>query len=188
MARKKRQSKYFAPQANDNIHICDHKGCQKEGLYRAPKNKRLNDYYWFCLEHVREYNANWNYYANMSESEIENQVKYDTVWQRPSWKLGEGGVSYANKIKDPFGVFEDIDSVSGADGKDKVYNYVDDPQEDWAFKTLNLYPPTNGQELRKRYKELAKKYHPDVTGGDKIAEEKFKEVSKAYKLLLDKWS
>jgi hypothetical protein len=188
MARKKRESKYFRPQKDSDAKKCDFPGCDGEGLYRAPKNRNLKEYYWFCLEHVREYNSNWNYYANMSETEIENQIKHDTVWQRPTWKMGDGGSNHFNGgIKDPFGVFEDIESNTGTDGKDRPFNGVDNPEEDWAFKILDLVPPTNNQEIRKKYKELAKKYHPDVTGGDKFAEEKFKDVSKAYKLLMDKW-
>ena len=59
--KKQRSKKYFAPQNEGKEHICDFPGCTKKGEYRAPKDKTLKDYYWFCLEHVTEYNANWNY-------------------------------------------------------------------------------------------------------------------------------
>src|SRR5512146_3528765 len=70
--------------------LCDHPGCDGCGDFRAPRSRlELDRYYWFCLEHVRAYNRAWNYYAGMSEGEIEAEIRRDTVWQRPSWKLGE---------------------------------------------------------------------------------------------------
>jgi len=50
----------------------------------------LNDYYWFCLEHVRAYNAGWDFYKGMSPAEVEAQLRADTSWQRPTWPLGRG--------------------------------------------------------------------------------------------------
>ncbi len=72
------------------MRLCDHPGCECGGDFRAPRSRlELDRYYWFCLEHVRAYNLAWNYYAGMSEPEIEAEIRRDTVWQRPSWKLGE---------------------------------------------------------------------------------------------------
>ena len=67
----KRQRKYFAPQNEGTERKCDHPGCEKAGEYRAPKDRKLKDYYWFCLEHVQEYNAQWNYYAGEIPEEDE---------------------------------------------------------------------------------------------------------------------
>jgi hypothetical protein len=62
------------------------------GEFRAPKSRRhLKEYWWFCLEHVREYNSTWDYYKGMSPGEIEAQLRADTSWQRPSWPLGRLG-------------------------------------------------------------------------------------------------
>ena len=67
-------------------------GCAAQGEYRAPKSRQaLNQYWWFCLEHVRAYNATWDYYRGMSPGEIEAQVRADTSWQRPTWPLGQIG-------------------------------------------------------------------------------------------------
>ena len=65
-------------------------GCGAPGEYRAPKSRnQLHDYWWFCLEHVRGYNAAWDYYKGMSPGEIEAQLRADTSWQRPTWPLGQ---------------------------------------------------------------------------------------------------
>ena len=76
MIRKaRRQSKYFAPQNENSKHVCDHPGCNKAGEYRAPKDRNLKEYYWFCLEHVQEYNAKWNYYGGEDFVEEEESLR-----------------------------------------------------------------------------------------------------------------
>src|SRR5580693_10074255 len=97
----------FEAAANAPMRACDHPGCIGVGDFRAPKSRLdLHDYHWFCLEHVRAYNSAWNYYAGMSETEIESEIRYDTVWQRPTWKLGQRHTpSYGARMRDPFGFY-----------------------------------------------------------------------------------
>ena len=53
------------------------------------------------------------------------------------------------------------------------------------YETLGVGRQATDDELKKAYRKLAKKYHPDVKPGDKVAEEKFKELSEAYSVLSD---
>jgi molecular chaperone DnaJ len=53
------------------------------------------------------------------------------------------------------------------------------------YKVLGVTEKASADELKKAYRKLAKKYHPDVTGGDKAKEAKFKEISEAYETLGD---
>lgn len=53
------------------------------------------------------------------------------------------------------------------------------------YKTLGVSENATADELKKAYRKLAKKYHPDVTGGDKAKEARFKEISSAYDVLGD---
>jgi hypothetical protein len=53
------------------IKKCDKPGCGKAGTCRAPKSRDLKEYWFFCTEHAAEYNKNWNYYADMTPDEIE---------------------------------------------------------------------------------------------------------------------
>src|SRR4051812_49541700 len=70
---------------------CDHPGCEAGGDFRAPRSRlELDRYYWFCLEHVRAYNVAWNYYAGMSQREIEAEIRRETGWERAGWEGGGG--------------------------------------------------------------------------------------------------
>src|SRR5262245_26241422 len=57
-------------------------------------------------------------------------------------------------------------------------------REDY-YKTLGIKRTASQDEIRKAYRRLARKHHPDVNPGDKSAEEKFKHISEAYDVLSD---
>ncbi|WP_255448469.1 J domain-containing protein [Telmatospirillum sp. J64-1] len=147
----------------------------------------MNEYYWFCLDHVRAYNANWNYYAGMNAEEIEAQLRHDTTWQRPTWPLGAKTASereriWRARVRDPFNIFEDF--ASGHEKPPPPPPKRPRTAEEDAMAVMDLEPPLTLAGLRLRYRELVKLYHPDVTGGDKAAEERFKQIGQAYNLLL----
>src|ERR1700744_4955652 len=74
------------------LRLCDHPACGQAGGYRAPKSRdKLNDYFFFCLDHVREYNKAWDFFAGLSPEEVEDYTRDATVWERPSWPLGQWG-------------------------------------------------------------------------------------------------
>src|SRR5215211_2587999 len=73
------------------LKACDAPDCLGEGHYRAPKSRHeLYDYYWFCLDHVKEYNKAWDYCRGLSHQEFEHLIRTSTVGDRPTWPLGLG--------------------------------------------------------------------------------------------------
>ena len=71
-----------------NIRKCDNSNCQEKGEFKAPKSRvSLNEYYFFCLKHVKEYNKSWDFYKGLSVNQIESSMREDTIWNRPSWPL-----------------------------------------------------------------------------------------------------
>ena len=170
------------------------------GEYRAPKGReRLNEYFWFCLNHVREYNKAWDYYAGMSEREIEKHLRSDVTWQRPTWPMGfwrtrertmhdEAMRQYGfhdageatNGQRNGFG--SNGHGGNGYGGGHGGTNRMRTPEEE-ALALLDLEPPVDFGQIKARYRELAKMHHPDTNGGDKTAEERLKQINQAYTTL-----
>lgn len=169
---------------------CDQPGCEGHGEFRAPRSRdELNSYYWFCLDHVRAYNAQWDFYKGMSAEEIEAAVRKDTTWQRPTWPLGGlsggRGKMQFDGIHDPFGFFDEdaAEEKRAKEQRARAQRRAASP-EDHAMTVLELTPPLTIEVLKSRYKVLVKRHHPDTNGGDKAAEERFKTINEAYKLLV----
>ncbi len=174
--------------AKGGARPCSWPGCAAEGGYRAPKSRdKLNVYHWFCLDHVRAYNKTWNYYAGMTEAEVEADLRHDTVWQRPSWRWGNQPLDFSDAaLRD--GVF------AHAFGPDAAPDNPAPPfrrragaetEEEKAMIVLGLKAPLSRHILKARYKELAKRYHPDVANGDQESADKFRDINQAYKVLMD---
>ncbi len=195
MTRHKAVFTDWAEHAEPPPRLCDEPGCEAAGTYRAPvAPDRLDEYYWFCLEHVRAYNRAWNYFADMAEDELEAFLRAEAVGHRPTWPLGAlGSVLYegleSDRVRDDLGVL-------GGRRRRRWRQREDDREagerrrrsltpEERAMRIMDLVPPVTLAELKIRYKELVKQYHPDTNGGDKNAEESLKRINQAYKTLYD---
>lgn len=161
--------------------FCEWPGCTGDGEFRAPLSRdRLDQYRWFCLEHVRQYNKSWDYYRGMSQAEIEDDLRRDTVWQRPTWPLGGPRQRPPRwRVHDGFGLFEDEPAQrAGESGRPPV-----EAAHVRALTVFGLEPPVTFERLRSRYLTLVKLHHPDANGGDKAAEERLKSINEAYATL-----
>lgn len=181
MKKTQRTRKYFAPQTEDTQRKCEHEGCNKQGVYRAPKDKRLKEYFWFCLEHVQEYNSRWNYYDDNDDADIKREkakMHFNGMNSKIKYQHGY-------KIKDTFGFFSEYAEEFCEATPDTFFT----AEERQWIKTMELdFNNLTLENLKKQYKKLVKKYHPDVNQGDKNAEEKFKQLTNAYSALLAKLS
>jgi len=87
--------KSHSPEFSDDksgliIHECNMPGCREKALHKAPKDRSLSEYYYFCLEHVQEYNQAWNFFSGMSQADLEKEVERSSLWDRPTWSYKAG--------------------------------------------------------------------------------------------------
>jgi DnaJ-domain-containing protein 1 len=167
---------------------CDWPACRLGGDYRAPKSReRLREFFYFCLEHVRAYNRAWDFFAGMSQAEIESYLREDVTWHRPTWPLGSQHEPVTGwRWQDPYHLFLNGEGLNGAQGASE-WDRRPATQGKTArmLAVLELAPGATRAELKARYKQLAKRHHPDLHGGDKRAEERLKLINEAYTYLLD---
>ena len=170
---------------------CDKNDCNNEGKFKAPKSRvLLNQYYYFCLEHIKEYNKSWDFYKGLSVNQIENSMREDIIWNRPSWPLKGNYHKVMDQINNFFN--EEINDLNPNERENKYFRnkLLDEnltKDENKALSTFNLNLPLTLDKIKKTYKKLVKIFHPDVNGNDKKAEEKFKEINNSYKILLKKF-
>jgi len=172
-----------------DAQMCEWQDCPHEGAHRAPKSRdELNTFRWFCTVHAREYNRSWNYYDGMSDDEVEADVRQDTVWHRPTWRLGsndpanlETAINF-DSINDPFDILKNARS-DGSSSKPSSPSYSPDIIR--ALSVFELTSPGNVDTVKQRYKELVKRYHPDAKGLKSGSDEKIKNVNAAYNILID---
>jgi hypothetical protein len=172
---------------------CDWQGCCNKATHRAPKGRlRENEYWRFCLDHVRDYNHSYNYFAGMSDDAVTKYQKDAVTGHRPTWKMGTGhrpgGADFGPQgAQDPFNVFRELGS-GGANWRPKserldaqkrtVHN-----AERKALHALGLEEGVERSEIKARFKLLVKRHHPDVNGGDRASEDKLREIIQAYNYL-----
>lgn len=184
MYRKTKKSKAFAPDPDAPEQLCDHPECTLPAGYRAPRGRdALRSYYWFCLEHVRAYNAKWDYYKGMTPGQIEAHLRADTSWQRPSWKLGSiGGTAKPDlsfdDLHDPLHILREQTGSRKYHTQEKLNKPPANLQKHLAL--LNLEWPTSLEDVKIRYRLLARRYHPDTNPNDTKLEEYFKSINHAY--------
>ena len=166
---------------------CQHDGCSEPGKYRAPKHPdNLEEFYWFCLTHIREFNSKWNFFENHSEEELEKQFAADRVWERDTKPFGKKAENARASVEEKawarLGI-EDPHEVLG-DNATKNPGKADPAggtrrlpaAERKAIDILEARDNWTKAELRKQYKKLIKELHPDLNGGDRSDEDRLQQV------------
>jgi len=165
---------------------CDYGGCNEHGEFQA-KTKSATKFF-YCLNHIKEFNKNYNFFEGMSEEEIIDYQISAIIGHRPTWKSGTNPhANYFSKFAkndgsafdDPFDLFE----------KDKTSKYERQSKikkgkiSEKAYKLLDFSSLSSKSDIRKKFKEVVKSLHPDTNGGDNSQEDLLKEVISAYKTL-----
>lgn len=167
---------------------CDHPNCTEPAQYRAPKSPdSLDDYYWFCRDHVREYNLKWNFFNGATEEEMEAQLDRDRVWERetkPFGKKSEEQRAWARLgVDDPHQVLGE--NATRNPGKSITGTRKLPPTERRALDILEAKDHWTKPEIRRQYKSLVKDLHPDMNGGNRSDEDRLQEVVWAWDQIKD---
>ncbi len=160
-------------------NICEWKNCKEVGKYKAPAERdNSKSYKWLCKEHIELFNKSWNYFEGMSQEEIENFLKSDLTWHRPTQKFNSSDnffkILWNNALSDKFNFFKE----------EKLYNNLNtrklSEKEKDAFKIMGLEFDAEWPIIQKKFKTLVKKFHPDRNLGSKEFEDKLKKITLAY--------
>ncbi|RZV51198.1 MAG: J domain-containing protein [Sphingomonadaceae bacterium] len=169
---------------------CAVEGCRQPGEYRAPVTPSGFDgpgaHVLMCLDHVREHNAEWDYFKGMSAEEIWEE-------QSPIPRYGRRVRQFAYaRGSDPgpaWGDFDDpLDAIAARfRGSGSMHEARARSQfsgaEQHALGVLDLGPEATLHDVRGRYSELVRRFHPDRNGGDRSHEGRLAKVIDAYQTL-----
>lgn len=168
---------------------CAWEGCDKPGTHKAPMGRnREGQYINFCIDHVRQYNKNFNYFSGLNDDEIAKYQKENITGHRPTWKMGtrrEDPVDESTLRATP-GWHAKVQSrytpegkrISGSGGPRKLKRL-----EEKALRDLGLPSTASADHISKKYKQLVKQNHPDANGGDRSSEQRLQQILQAYKVL-----
>ncbi len=186
----------FHGRMRGSVRSCARPGCPERGEFRAPNPygklpgpNGPGDYQWLCLDHVREFNAGYDWFAGMTAEEISAAQSPINVWPSETRAFrANGNVDSPPKwadFHDPLdaisarfrGRMEDAKPATAPNGR------LLSGEDRMALKTLGLAPDANPRAIRSAYSRLVRKYHPDKNGGDRTQEKKLQSVIDAYQQL-----
>lgn len=175
---------------------CNRMGCPEPGEFRAPDPKGRDpggdgpgDWQWLCLDHVRQFNAGYNYFEGMTREEIEEAQMPMAGWDRETRAFrpmaGVDGPPRWADFHDP------LDAISArfrgraeaAMPRTRADGRPVSPEDRRAMDMLGLSIDADAKALRARYADLVRQYHPDHNGGDRRHEQKLRGVVEAYQHL-----
>ena len=160
-------------------NICDWNNCLEIGEYKAPVEKdNSKKYRLLCLNHVKEFNKNWNYFSGMNDSQVINFLKSDMVWHKPTQSFSSTDnffkVLWNNALKD------ELDRSKLKSQLNHMNQFNFDNNDIKAFGILGVSIGIKWEIIQNKFKTLVKKFHPDINLGNKKYEEKLKLITLAY--------
>ncbi|KZY55973.1 molecular chaperone DnaJ [Erythrobacter sp. HI0063] len=188
-----RQTKFHGRYEADG-RVCEHPACNEPGEFRAPGHGHGFDgpggWRWMCLDHVREFNAGYDWFEGMSAEEILHAQAPSSGWrtESPTFRANAGvdGMPRWTDYDDPLDAIAARASGIKSRAKRQADLAMDgrfSKEEAKALDTMGLGLDTDRQRLRRRYSELVRRYHPDRNGGDRKFEDRLVRVVEAYQVL-----
>ncbi len=176
------------PRLHGAAKCCDMPYCPSEGTFRAPKDRSLSDHYWFCQDHITEYNRAWNFFDGMNQREVEEHILNSMFGDRPTWRFDSDGMAEENLRRQAWefhgtGQADEQSSRAWQEYQSNSNKVHHDSAEFEALAIFGLEPPVTLETIKKRYKDLAKKHHPDLNRGCVKSENILKRINMSYTVL-----
>lgn len=183
-----KQNRFHGRMDNPAPPPCDHPGCEQPGEFRAPKPGTASGgegFYLFCLDHVRAYNEQWDYFKGMSRAQVEAAAWAAYTWERPTFTRNSQTGPLPD-LEDVMGLFDDLSDFGrkfASEGKTGPHGRRLTQADIDALATLGLDEAADTHAIRNAYRRLVRAYHPDLNGGARHNETKLAAVIAAYKQL-----
>ena len=160
-------------------NICDWNKCNKIGEYKAPVERdNSKKFRMLCLEHIKEFNKNWNYFSGMNDDQVIKFLKSDMIWHKPTSSFSSSDnffkVLWNNTLKDEF------DNKKFQSEFNHMRQFKFGYKDIKAFEILGISEDFKWKQIQEKFKVLVKKFHPDMNSGNKKYEEKLKLITLAY--------
>ena len=160
-------------------NLCAWENCFEIGEYRAPTEKdNSKKYKLLCLVHIKEFNKNWNYFSDMTESEIFDFLKSDMTWHKPTQSFSSSDnffkILWNNALKD------ELKSANFINKQNNLKKFKFNNNDIKAFSVLGISVGLKWNKVQEKFKKLVKKFHPDMNAGNKKYEDKLKVITLAY--------
>ena len=168
---------------------CAYPRCREAGEFRAPDPKGQaasangpGDYQYLCLDHVRQFNAGYNWFAGMTDDEISMAQSPVQFWPSETRAFRANGNVYSPPkwadFKDPLdAIFTRFRSRLPKERADGHFLSLEDRK---ALRTLGLGEDADRRALRSAYSAKVRAYHPDKNGGNRSHEKALQDVIAAY--------
>ena len=171
---------------------CSVPGCDRPGEFRAPADSGLRPSFdgpgawqWLCLDHVRAFNQGYNYFTGMSADEIAAEQRPYAGWERETRAFATSAdrpPRWADFL-DPLEAIQARFGAAKAEAQPRADGRPLSGDDRRALRTLDLPIDADRRQLRQRYSELVRRYHPDRNGGDRAHEGELQRVIEAYQQL-----
>ncbi|MDJ0612349.1 MAG: J domain-containing protein [Rhizobiaceae bacterium] len=188
---KGKKKKPQASARQTTSEVCQWDGCEKPGTHKAPLGRDMEGKYLsFCIDHVREYNKGYNYFSGLGDDDIKKFQKDALTGHRPTWTMGVNKDGKKNPYSegDPRAAIADrviqrsmrrTGQLHGSGAPARKLKAL----EKKAFDDLGIPHSATPDDIKKHYKALVKRHHPDMNGGDRSAEVRLAQIIKSYKIL-----
>lgn len=166
---------------------CQHPGCQRKGEFKAPKGRdHEGQFFTFCMEHVKEYNQSYNYFNGMNDDAVAAYHKDALTGHRPTWTVGVNGTVAPDSPVDAGTLLrarlerlrKAREAATAEASRPRVGKLALK-----ALESLNLDETADKPTVRRRFKDMAKRLHPDLNDGDRSREDKLRAIIDAYNYL-----